>query len=968
MTTAELPKNVEKILAEMLANKSINITNDLIKEVTNKVSTLAAKQTKPSFKQTFKEGGLFGVVKNIISPPKEQTSVKFTNPLSQQTKDKKEQSSSSPVKKTPDTLSRILIDGITEKGVKDLQLKLPKILNTSILKDLKLTQDKETENRFKLPKIPDFKDIFKNLRLPKIPDFKLPDFSKFKKSLENLLPRYDIFKPIKNSLNELKNKKWFGNLLTPKEKKESAPKDGFLERFKKGGLFGLFGPKEKKESKSQVDLIKDEEAPQKVLLHGITDEGFKSLERKLPDLLKGILGKGEKPKDKEEKKKWGEGGLLSLLGPGLLGVLKGALMAGGGIALLLGGVAALVTGLQTDGPFKGLLKIFSKVGIMGGLKLLEKGALTFIKNMKSLVNAPVNLLKTAYKGLRSIFGKGIAKTITTAIGKSAGLFTKMASGLLKFLAPLLRRIPLVGTVISLGFAYTRFKKGDIIGGVIDVLSGIANAFAVVPGFGLIGSGIALGLDVLNAFLDYKAGGSSAEASKKKGGLIGDFFKGLAGWIYEKSKYLPVIGRLIKAGEAFYNKDWAKGLTQLSRIIPGTGWVMDLFGYTEEKQEQVVGGQLKVMEDLTSYIKTIIWDKVFGFASRTWNAAKEWWNNAKNWWNEKTQAVGDFFGKIGSDIKDFAVNLKDKITNTISDYASKIKDGVKNWWSNTKNWWSEVKEEVSNSYLGKQFSALMSWMKNKVWDRVTGFASKTWESIKGWWSKITDWWGNDKVEAPADVEQSSSNVISDLMSWMKTSVWDKVTNFFGNITDSIKGAISNYVDNLSLDPRSWVGMAPEQPKLDPNDIGLAEGGIVSPTPGGRKVTVAEGGEHEVVAPLSKLDQILPEGSKTEDSDTTIFNKLSQILPEGLKVDSKGIEISNNILKDVASNTANTNDTLDNLSQAIFKLASIFDKKQNSNNNNIVIAGGNQPKQQYPTASQVAASNVDPIRAIRAQFAV
>jgi len=205
-----------------------------------------------------------------------------------------------------------------------------------------------------------------------------------------------------------------------------------------------------------------------------------------------------------------------------------------------------------------------------------------------------------------------------------------------------------------------------------------------------------------------------------------------------------------------------------------------------------------------------------------------------------------------------------------------------------------------------------------------------------------------------------------MSWMKTSVWDKVTNFFGNITDSIKGAISNYVDNLSWDPRSWIGQAPQQPKLDPNEIGLAKGGIVSPTPGGRKVTVAEGGEHEVVAPLSKLDQILPEGLKMNSSES-LLGKLDQILPKSLKIDSKGIEISNNILETVASNTADTNETINNLGQAILKLASIFDKKQNSNNN-VIIAGGNQSKQQYPTASQVAASNVDPIRAIRAQFAV
>ena len=738
---------------------------------------------------------------------------------------------------------------------------------------------------------------------------------------------------------------------TTKEPKEEE--EGFFQKFKKGGLFGLFSNlKEKKELKTQSDLIKKDEVAQKVLLHGITNEGFKDLEKKLPDLLKNIFNK-EKTKNKEEKKSGSGGGLLDLLPPGILKLLGPALAIGGGIALLLGGLAALVTGLQTEGPFKGLLKIFSNVGIAGGLKLLEKGALGFIKNMKTLVAIPTKIFKVAAGALKGIFGKGILKSLSGGLKLTKGLLPKLLGGVVKFITPLLKKLPLIGTIISFAFAWSRFKSGDTVGGVIDILSGLAGLLTLTGVGAPVAIAISTGLDVLNAFLDAKAGGSSAEASKKKAGMIGDFFKGIGSWIYEKSKDLPVIGRLIKAGEAFSNKQWAKGLTQLSRLIPGTGWVTDFFGYTEEKQEQVIQGGLNISETLTSLIKEKIWDKVFGFAGRVWNKAKEWWNNTKNWWNEKTEVVSNFGAKIGSSIKGFAVNLKDKIQNKISNFASGVKDGVKNWWSNTKNWWNEIKEEVSDSYLGKQFSKLMSWMKNSVWDKVTGFASKTWEGIKGWWSKITDWWNNDKAEAPKDVEQNSSNVIGDLMAWMKTSVWGKVTGFFSKITDSIKNAISNYVDNLSLDPRSWVGMAPQQPQLDPNDIGLKDGALVKAKPGGTRAIIGEGGEDEAVIPLSEFK-----------SSSGLFNDKNETTQTTVPLNPQND--NTDIFKSIQTNTGDTKDIMNLLRADIQKLTNILNHKDFSSNN-IMVGNNQQQKQQHPTVSQIANSNVDPIRQIRAQFA-
>ena len=93
------------------------------------------------------------------------------------------------------------------------------------------------------------------------------------------------------------------------------------ERFKEGGVFGLAKdfftknkPKEQdnkgilsslkdlfeKNKPKEQDLIKDEQKPQKVLIDGITDTGYRDLAEKMPDILKGIF---DKTKTKEYKEK-----------------------------------------------------------------------------------------------------------------------------------------------------------------------------------------------------------------------------------------------------------------------------------------------------------------------------------------------------------------------------------------------------------------------------------------------------------------------------------------------------------------------------------------------------------------------------------------------------------------------------------------------------------------------------------------
>lgn len=132
----------------------------------------------------------------------------------------------------------------------------------------------------------------------------------------------------------------------------------------------------------------------------------------------------------------------------------------------------------------------AKNAVVGRVKNVMSGGLT----MSNIVKKGKTAVKSAKAGLTA------AKTALTGGFKSlmsGGLKTGLktvAKGGFKQLA---KKIPVIGTIMSLFFAFQRFKKGEWGRGVIELLSGIA---ALVPG---VGTGISIVLDILNMFLDKK---------------------------------------------------------------------------------------------------------------------------------------------------------------------------------------------------------------------------------------------------------------------------------------------------------------------------------------------------------------------------------------------------------------------------------------------------------------------------------
>jgi hypothetical protein len=284
----------------------------------------------------------------------------------------------------------------------------------------------------------------------------------------------------------------------------------------------------------------------------------------LKDILNNTVPKKEKPKGILDYL----GDLAKMLGP-ILGPL---LLMLGGAAASIAGIAALISGLTDNGPLKGLKKLLGRGGLALGLSILKKGALKISKAFgdlaklffgekaikgftttvssamkkfgrrvtslrmlffKRIEDALLKVPKMAIKYVKDFFGIGTKAVggITKGLGMKGGkgIINTLFKGIGKLFGKnVLKRIPIIGTILGLSFAYSRFKKGDIIGGIIDVASALAT---MIPG---IGTALSIGLDVLNAFMDVKAGGSDAKASTKKLDIFKDIFakigKGIMGVI------------------------------------------------------------------------------------------------------------------------------------------------------------------------------------------------------------------------------------------------------------------------------------------------------------------------------------------------------------------------------------------------------------------------------------------------------
>jgi len=176
-------------------------------------------------------------------------------------------------------------------------------------------------------------------------------------------------------------------------------------------------------------------------------------------------------------------------------------------------------------------------------KLEEKN-----KDIEKQNSDVVSASQSALGWLGSLFTIGALPAIAGVLGLGAaggvggGVLSKLLPKIFNFAKPVLRRIPIIGTLISWHEAYKKFKAGgidNIVFGLMDVAAGFAYA---VPG---LGTAIGLGIDVLQYFLNNKA-----EEWKKETGetsFFGSMWDSIMGYLKETPmfKWFINTGRVMK---------------------------------------------------------------------------------------------------------------------------------------------------------------------------------------------------------------------------------------------------------------------------------------------------------------------------------------------------------------------------------------------------------------------------------------
>ena len=237
----------------------------------------------------------------------------------------------------------------------------------------------------------------------------------------------------------------------------------------------------------------------------------------------------------------------------------------GALLSLVGGIGAITSSMMKVGPLYGILQNVSKYTSLIGLK----GIVVAVSSFMKLLLTPFEIVTKLVTGksLERLIERGSLKMLGKANFRQASKLLSFLGKGLKFLKP----VPILGSLISFYFAWDRFKKGDITGGVIEVISGVAS---LVPG---VGTALSIGLDMINMYRDLS--GKSEDEVKTQTTpktWLRDKMNSLGDFISENCYNWPVIGSLIRAYEHFKSENWLDGINSLAHSIPVLGFITDFF--------------------------------------------------------------------------------------------------------------------------------------------------------------------------------------------------------------------------------------------------------------------------------------------------------------------------------------------------------------------------------------------------------
>ena len=279
--------------------------------------------------------------------------------------------------------------------------------------------------------------------------------------------------------------------------------------------------------------------------------------------------------------------------------------------------------------FLGLTKVIGKIKAFFKankiVKFFTKIGTTVFKAFGSITKVVSKVFKGGGGFLGKMF-KGIIKTVGGKIGK-----------FLKF-------IPFLGSIVSFGFAYSRWKKGEYIPAIFELISGILN---LIPGVGnVVSMVIDGGLLLYDLYTaqdakeqeDIKAGGTGGFLTKAKEKFM-EVIKG-------KLRYLPFIGGIAHLGDAynsFMDGQWKDGFISLGKgilgQIGGQGLVdaaMWLVSLLDSDQESTFNFSLPSWDFFAD-----IWGKVGSFFSGIFDGIGGWVTDKIDWIKAKYESITGF---------------------------------------------------------------------------------------------------------------------------------------------------------------------------------------------------------------------------------------------------------------------------------------------------------------------------------------
>jgi hypothetical protein len=338
------------------------------------------------------------------------------------------------------------------------------------------------------------------------------------------------------------------------------------------------------------------------------------------------------------------------------GILKWLAMAGVAVGALAVGAALLFEGFMTDGRLKGTLKMI-------GTSIFKFGA-GILTNLMDNVFKPI--LKKVGGGLKGIFNfvtgklpaKGMFKNVIGLLKVGLGKLGKLGKFAGKGARIAFSAIPGLGSIISFGFAYSRFKDGDVVGGMLDIAAGIA---PIIP---VIGNAVALGIDLFSAYRDLTTTRDQRQNQGK------GFFAGIKAW-FMNNKFFKGITNLFKGVFGLFTAKNGGDVDDAIDLLkeggemlfgPAIGWVIATFDFFRN------GGGLKFASKSVDVIKNFgVW--YFGLFKKFWGAVLD---GMKNIWDIFAQSL--FFREIKNTFTKSILRFKLRFSyavNSITEFINTI---------------------------------------------------------------------------------------------------------------------------------------------------------------------------------------------------------------------------------------------------------------------------------------------------------